>query len=242
MCGRFVSASPPDEIARYFDAVEPEETVLEPSYNVAPTDDVYAVLEHGGVRVVETFHWGLVPSWAKSPAVGSRMINARAETVAAKFKPALARRRCIVPATGFYEWQAVPGRKKKQPLFVHDPSGHPLAMAGLWEIWRDRDGTAGAKTLRGDELHSCTIVTTTANAAMAPVHDRMPVLLPHDVWDTWLDEGNDDLDELTQLLVPAPEGLIELYPVGPDVGNVANQGAHLIARVDADVAAQGTLL
>lgn len=242
MCGRFVSASPPDEIARYFDAVDPEEAVLEPSYNVAPTDDVYAVLEHDGRRVIEVLHWGLVPSWAKSPSVGSRMINARAETVATKFKPSFTKRRCIVPATGFYEWKAVPGQKKKQPLFVHDPSGHPLAMAGLWEIWHDRGDTAGTKTLRGGALHSCTIITTTANDDMAPIHDRMPVLLPPDAWSSWLDESNEDLDALASLLVPAPAGFVELYPVGPDVGNVANQGAHLMARVDPDLAAQGTLL
>jgi len=242
MCGRFVSASPPDEIARYFDAVEPEETVLEPSYNVAPTDDVYGVVEHDGERVVEVFHWGLVPNWAKSPAVGSRMINARAETITSKFKPAFTKRRCIVPATGFYEWKTVPGQKKKQPQFIHDPAGHPLAFAGLWEIWRDRDGTVTNKTLRGDALYSCTIITTTANQDMAAVHDRMPVLLAPDSWATWLDPANGDLDALERLLVPAANGLIELYPVGSDVGNVANQGAHLMARVEPDVAAQGTLL
>ena len=247
MCGRFVSASPPDEIARYFDAVDPGEAVLAPSYNVAPTDDVYGVLEHDGERVVETFHWGLVPNWAKSAAVGSRMINARAETVAAKFKPSFMKRRCIVPATGFYEWRTVPGQKKKQPMFIHDPSGAPLAMAGLWETWRDREvadlaGAAHANAPRGDLLHSCTIITTTANDDLAPIHDRMPVLLPRDVWATWLDESNDDLDALAHLLVPAPTGFVELYPVGAEVGNVANQGAHLLARVVPDVAAQGTLL
>ena len=242
MCGRFVSASPPDEIARYFDAVDPEETVLEPSYNVAPTDDVYAVVEHDGERVVEVFHWGLVPNWAKSPSVASRMINARAETITAKFKPAFTARRCIVPATGFYEWRAVPGQKKKQPMFIHDPGGRLLAFAGLWEVWRDRDGVAGNKNLRGDALHSCTIITTTANEDMAVVHDRMPVLLAPDTWATWLDETNHDLDALGGLLVPAPAGGLELYPVAPDVGNVANQGAHLMAHVEPDVAAQGTLL
>lgn len=215
--------------------------MLERSYNVAPTDDVYTVVEHGGRRGIEVCHWGLVPSWAKSPAIGSRMINARAETLATKFKPAFTRRRCLVPATGFYEWRTVPGQKKKQAMFIHDRSGHLLAFAGLWEIWRDRDGAA-EDGMHDDRLRSCTIITTSANEDIAPVHDRMPVLLSPEHWSTWLDETNDDLDALGQLLVPAATGLLDLYPVSPDVGNVANEGAHLMARVDPDVAAQGTLL
>ncbi len=241
MCGRFVSASPPDEMAKYFEAMPPGEQVLAPSYNVAPTNDVYAVLETGGVRRMEAFHWGLVPRWAKDPSTGSRMINARAETLATKnaFKPAFRKRRCIIPADGFYEWKAVPGQKKKQPMFIHRPDERPLAFAGLWEIWRNPAAPDG------DELHSCTIITTSANETMAPVHDRMPVILPSDVWASWLDESTDDLDQLGKLLVPASPKLLELYPVGSEVGNVRNKGADLIARVDpatGEIHGQGTLL
>lgn len=227
MCGRFVSASPPDEIAAYFDATLADEQLIEPSWNVAPTDDVYAVTAEAGTRRLETFHWGLVPMWADSPAVGSRMINARAETVATRnaFRPALESRRCLVPADGYYEWQVVPGRPKKQPMFIHRRDGHLLAFAGLWERWRDR-GHAEAPV-----LHSCTVITSSASAAMAPVHDRMPVILEPDAWTTWLD-GEADIDELLALLVPARDDVLELRPVGPDVGNVKNDGAHLIEAID----------
>jgi putative SOS response-associated peptidase YedK len=226
MCGRFVSASAPDEIARYFDAAAPE-ALLEPSYNVAPTNDVYAVLDDGGVRRVGAFHWGLVPGWAKDPKVGSRMINARAETLASKnaYKPALKRRRCLIPADGFYEWKKLADAKRKQPYFAHRPDGEPLAFAGLWEVWR---GPKDADGERGEALHSCTIITTTANETMAEVHDRMPVILPRSAWDAWLDPTNDDLETLGKLLVPAPAGLISLRPVSTQVNNVRNKGPELV--------------
>ncbi len=229
MCGRFVSSSPPDEIAQYFDAVNDVPEALEPNYNVAPTQDVYAVLADGGVRKVESLHWGLVPFWAKDPKVGNRMINARAETLATKnaYKRALQKRRCIIPADGFYEWKVVPGQKQKQPMYINRPDGEPLAFAGLWEVWRNKD-------VPGDELHSCTIITTSANDTMAPVHDRMPVLLPPSAWDTWLNPEIDDVELLGKFLVPAPNELIELRPVSTEVNNVRNQGAHLTDRVDPD--------
>src|SRR5690554_4724101 len=198
MCGRFVSATPPDQIAQYFDATTAE-ALLEPSYNVAPTNDVYAVTEDGTTRRVDAFHWGLVPSWAKDPKIGSRMINARAETLATKnaFRSSFRRRRCIVPVDGFYEWRTVPGQRRKQPVYIHRPDGEPLAFAGLWSVWQ-RDGDTGPP------LRSCTIVTTTANETLAPVHDRMPVILPPSRWDEWLDPANDDTETLGRLLVPAP--------------------------------------
>ena len=233
MCGRFVSASPPDEIARYFDAAAPE-ALLEPSYNVAPTNDVYAVLADGGVRRVDAFHWGLVPGWAKDPKVGSRMINARAETVATKnaFKPALKRRRCLVPADGFYEWRKVPGARRKQPYFVHRPDGEPFAFAGLWEVWKGPKGGEAGRA--GEPLRSCAIITTNANEVMAQVHDRMPVILPPSAWDEWLDPDHDDLEALGKLLVPAPASLTVLRPVSTDVNNVRNKGADLAAEIPAD--------
>lgn len=230
MCGRFVSTSPPDEIATYFDAQAPTEAAQEPNYNVAPTSDIYVVLEDGDVRVVAPHHWGLVPVWAKDPSLGGRMINARAETLADKsaFKAAFKRRRCIIPVDGFYEWQKVPGRKTKQPYFIHRPDEEPFAFAGLWEEWRgpSRDGS--------QRLRSATIITTEANEAMAPVHDRMPVILPPSAWDAWLDPANDDLAGLGRLLVPAPPRIITMHPVSTDVGNVRNRGAHLLDPVDPD--------
>ena len=143
MCGRYVSATPPDQIASYFGAEAPE-ALLAPSYNVAPTSDVYAVLSDGSTRHVDAFHWGLVPLWAKDAKIGSRMINARAETLAEKnaYKSAFKRRRCLIPADGFYEWQknaADPKKGKKQPFFIHRPDGEPFAFAGLWEVWRGPD-------------------------------------------------------------------------------------------------------
>ncbi|HEY4376435.1 MAG TPA: SOS response-associated peptidase, partial [Acidimicrobiales bacterium] len=206
MCGRYVSASTPDEIGRYFDVDEATERAVEPSYNVAPTDDVFVVLDDGGVRRLDAYHWGLVPFWAKDPSVGSRMINARAEGIAHQgaYQRAFRKRRCIVPADGFYEWRKEPGTKAKQPFFIHRTDHEPLAFAGLWEIWR-------GPTRRGPELlRSCTIITTTPNEVLAPIHDRMPVLLPATAWDAWLDPATDDLDALGALLGPAPSGLLTL--------------------------------
>jgi putative SOS response-associated peptidase YedK len=247
MCGRFVAASPPEDFAGCFDVSLPVEQVLEPSYNVAPTDDVYAVLESGGVRRMRALHWGLVPHWADKPSAGARMINARAETLSLSnaFRAAFRRRRCIVPADGFFEWKGVPGQKKKQPMYIRRDDGEPMAFAGLWEVWHDPDAVAAGTDDRGEALLSCTIITTTANEKLADVHDRMPVILANDTWATWLDRDNDDLDTLGRLLVPAPSRVIDLYPVGPEVSNVKNNGAALIDRVYAatgEIHHQGTLL
>lgn len=223
MCGRFVSATPPDQLARYFGADLPEETALEPSYNVAPTNDVYVVVDGPDGRRLESFHWGLVPIWAKDLAVGNKMINARAETLASKaaYRRAFGKRRCLVPADGFYEWRKVPGRRTKQPYYLHRPDDEPLAFAGLWEVWRgpERDQ---------DPLRSTTIVTTEANERVRPVHDRMPVVLPPSAWDAWLDRENHDTAALSALLVPAPPELLVLTPVSTAVNNVRNKGSALI--------------
>ena len=226
MCGRFVSASPPDQVAAYFDAEAPE-ALLEPSYNVAPTDDIYAIVEDGGVRHLDAFHWGLIPLWAKDAKIGSRMINARAESLASKgaFKSAFAKRRCIIPADGFYEWKKLPDGKRKQPMFIHHPDGEPYALAGLWEVWRgpERDQ---------EPLRSCTVITGTPNETMATIHDRMPVILPKSAWAAWLDRDNDDLEALGKLLVPAPAKLTLMHPVSTEVNNVRNDGAHLVEPID----------
>lgn len=230
VCGRFVSTSPPDEIARYFGAAEVDEALVQgghgPNHNVAPTTDVYAVLEDGGVRRVEALHWGLIPFWAKEAKVGNRMINARSETVATSgaFRTAFRKRRCIVPADGFYEWTTRPGQKKKQPWFIHRPDGEPYAFAGLWEVWRPPGSD--------DELHSCTIITGPANEKMAELHDRMPIMLPPEAWDRWLDRDESDPDRLGRLLVPAPPTLVEFHPVSTEVNNIRNRGEHLLDRVE----------
>jgi putative SOS response-associated peptidase YedK len=232
MCGRFVSASSPERIAEYFGAAFEGET-LGDNFNVAPTNDIYAVVAGtDGQPRLEVFHWGLIPVWAKDRKIGQKMINARAETLASKpaYKGVFKKHRCLIPMDGFYEWKAGPadgpttkaGRPIKQPMFIQRLDGEPLAVAGLWSAWKDRadDG--------GDWLHSATVVTTSANATMAPVHDRMPVILPRSAWSTWLDPDNDDIGTLSGLLVPASDDLLTVRPVSTEVNNVRNKGAHLI--------------
>jgi putative SOS response-associated peptidase YedK len=247
MCGRFVSSSPPDEIARYFDVDETAEQAVaqEPNYNTAPSTDVFVVYEDGSTRRLDTFHWGLVPAWAKDLSVGNRMINARAETVATKpaFKRAFTRRRCILPVDGFYEWKAAPGERRKQPYFIHRPDGEPFAFAGLWEQWhgtvedgklvkahRPEEGEAPAE----DEVtvRSATIITGAANDAMSAIHDRMPIILPPAAWGTWLSPEEQDMELLGKLLVPAPNELITFHPVSTEVNSVRNKGEHLVEEVD----------
>lgn len=237
MCGRFVSASPPDELARYFQVEQVAEQVLEPSFNVAPTKDIYVVVERGGVRRLDTYHWGLIPFWAKDRKVGQRMINARAEGLADKgaYRRAFQKRRCIIPVDGFYEWKKEPGAKRKQPVYVQRKDGEPIALAGLWELWKPKESEDDASTW----VRSCTIITGDPNDLIAPVHDRMPVLLPPSAWDTWLDPGNDDLDTLGQLLVPAPSELLVVQPVSLRVNDVRNDDPGLTEPFDAP---QATLL
>ena len=244
MCGRFVSTTPPDELANYFrvDANGVESPANPPPdaeasgtdpgrYNIAPTAEVFVVYEDGDLRRLDGFHWGLVPSWAKDIKIGARMINARAETVRTKpaFRAAFSRRRCIIPADGFYEWKRAPnpdGSKKpvKQPHYIRRPDGEPFAFAGLWERWRGDPDRTGSSV----ELRSASIVTTTANEPMSALHDRMPVILAPEDWDRWLEPSNPDLDELGRLLVPAPPQLITHHPVSTEVNNARHQGAHLI--------------
>jgi putative SOS response-associated peptidase YedK len=198
--------------------------------------DVYAVVEGAdGSRRVEVFHWGLVPVWAKDVKIGAKMINARSETMATKgaFKGDFKKHRCIIPMDGFYEWQALPGRKAKQPYFVHRVDGEPMGVAGLWSMWRDPAAGSDAPW-----LHSCTVVTTSANDTMAKIHDRMPVILPASAWGTWLDRDEEDLDALGRLLAPAPNELITLRPISTEVNKVSNDDPHLLDPVEPD---EGTL-
>jgi putative SOS response-associated peptidase YedK len=186
MCGRFVQSQPPDWYARFFSVDSILTEALEPSYNVAPTDPVYAVVQHDSERRLATFRWGLLPFWAKDRSMAARNINARAETVADKaaFRESFAGRRCIIPADGFYEWQVV--AKGKLPHYIYGRDGGALALAGLWASWRD-PGTQ-------ERVRTCTIITGEPNELVAPLHDRMPVVLPQGAWDEWLDPGNDDTD------------------------------------------------
>ncbi len=238
MCGRFVSTTPPAQLAAYFDVdrVTGAAEAHHPNTNTAPTSDVLVVVEEGDTRRLDAFHWGLVPSWAKEQSIGNRMINARSETAAEKpsFRRAFTRRRCIVPVDGFYEWAKVPGQKLKQPYFIHRPDDEPYALAGLWEQWSppapegadDPDGGALSEPLR-----SVTILTAGANQAMSAVHDRMPVVVPPSGWDAWLSPEMQDRDAVTAFLVAAPDALFRLRPVSTEVNNVRNHGAHLLDPV-----------
>ena len=240
MCGRFVSASSAETIAEYFGAAFNGETLGE-NYNVAPTNDIYGVVaDPDGSLRLEVFHWGLIPSWAKERKIGAKMINARAETLAEKpaYKSVFKNRRCIIPMDGFYEWKAgteggpvtTKGKPAKQPMYIHSQNGEPLAVAGLWSVWKDPE--AG----EGDDrwLHSATVVTTSANGTMSPVHDRMPVILPKSLWEEWLNPNMHDTDRLSQLLLPAADDLLTMHPVSTDVNNVRNKGAELTEPIDPD--------
>lgn len=245
MCGRFVSASPPDELARYFDVEQVTEQVLEPSYNVGPTRDVYVVVETGGLRRLDRFHWGLIPFWAKDPKVGAKMINARADGLATKnaYKQAFLKRRCLIPADGFYEWRKEPGpegaKPRKQPMYITRKDGEPLAFAGLWELWKPKDAPEDEATW----VRSCTIITGEPNELVAGIHDRMPVLLAPSAWSTWLDRDNHDLDALGQLLVPAPSELLVAHPVSTRVNSVRNDDRALVEPFDPERApGQASLL
>ena len=225
MCGRFVSASTPQDLAAFLDAPVIRTESLEERYNVAPTDPVYAVAEHDGERVLGQFRWGLVPHWAKDRSVGARMINARAETLRSKFGRAFERRRCLVPADGFYEWETRPDGTK-QPWFIHRADGAPMAFAGLWEVWREPGAPDGTPPLR-----TCTIVTTDANEVVAPLHDRMPVLLAPSDWDRWLARDNHDIAALERLLVPADPRSVERWAVSTKVNAVRNDGPDLLEPI-----------
>lgn len=243
MCGRFTSTTPASVLANFFDA----ETDLEDSgadCNVTPTSDVKVVFEDDqSRRRLDLFFWGLVPGWAESPAVGSRLINARSETASVKpsFRSAFRRRRCIIPVDGFYEWVQVPERKKKQPVYISARDGQPLAFAGLWESWRDKQVDSHDTSLR-----SCAILTGPPNALIAPLHDRMPMILPQEKWSSWLDRNNDDVDRLQAMLLPAADSLLQWWPVSLNVNNVRLHDASLLEPVeitpDGQSEGQGRLL
>ncbi len=220
MCGRFNLRANPAQIAEAFDALRGVEIDWAPRYNIAPTQQVLAVRD-SDQREFFTPRWGLIPSWAKDAKIGSTCINARVETIHTKpaFRSAFRKRRCLVVASGFYEWR----KSDKLPHFISLQSGEPMAFAGLWETWDSPEG----------QVESCTICTTDANDVMGRLHDRMPVILPRAVIDHWLDPAVSDPAELKPLLSQFPGEEMQSWAVGKAVGNVRNQGPELMAPVDA---------
>ena len=227
MCGRFMSSLAGTELAAFFDAEAPDADLGE-RYNIAPSNHVYGVVALvGGQRAVQVFEWGLIPSWAKDQRIGHQLINCRAETMAEKpaFRSSFTKRRCVIPMSGFYEWlppstdgpRNARGASVKRPLLFEPRAGRVLAAAGLWSVWREPGAVSGPWR------HTCTIVTTCANALMSPVHDRMPVLLDDDGWHEWLDPAARP-EELHALCQPAPEELLMVSPVSAEVNNVRNRG------------------
>ena len=215
MCGRFTLRTPAHRLAEAFgvDALPN----LAPRYNIAPTQDVVAIRHGGAGRELTMLRWGLIPGWAKDPAIGARMINARAETVAEKpsFRAAFRQRRCLVAADGFYEWRKTAEAPKapKQPYYIRLESDEPFAIAGLWERWRDP---------AGETVESCTLITTEANPELASIHHRMPVIVAAADYDAWLDPRPASADALHDLLRPYPGAEMTAFPIGRHVNNVHN--------------------
>ena len=218
MCGRIVLKVAPGELAREF--ALPEAPPLEPRYNIAPTEPVAAVRQHAdGSRACDLLSWGLVPPWSPDPQVGAKMFNARSETVAEKpsFRDAFARRRCLVPVSGFYEWQKRGARR--QPHYFAPAAGELLALAGLWERWEYPGGQV---------LETCSVLTTTANRLMRRIHHRMPVIVPGEAYDRWLATAADQADDLHDLLAPAPDAVLRSWPVSTRVNDARRDGPDLI--------------
>ena len=239
MCGRFTITSPTNRVVAHFEVDEVDDSVGDGAadWNVSPRRPVLAVRDHADRRVLSRLRWGLVPSWSKDPAIGDRMINARAETLAEKpaFRRAFARKRCLVPADGFFEWKPVDvggAKPSKQAYYACLRDGAPMAFAGLWEVWKVAGGAEPALGADDGWLRTCTIVTTDANAALAPVHHRMPVVLPAAAWDEWLDPENSDTRALTRWLTPAPAEWFDVYPVSTRVNNARHNGPDLVEPVD----------
>jgi putative SOS response-associated peptidase YedK len=230
MCGRVALFTPPARLARLLDAalaagIEPDGY---PSWNVGPLRRLFAVTEIDNQRVLDRYRWGLVPSWSKDPAIGNRLFNARAETVAEKpsFRSAFAKRPCVIPVDGFYEWDHRAGRAK-QPNYFTRTDGQPLLLAGLYESWRDPAAPSDTRS-----LSTCTIITTAPSVDMDEIHDRMPVVLDADDVATWINVSDHSPDERALLLRPAPRGTLGHVGVDSAVGSVKNDGPELIAPVE----------
>ncbi len=247
MCGRYASSRSPEDLAEEFeiDRQRGTETVSEPlppDYNVAPTKSVYAVLQRPEeARSLRVLTWGLVPFWAKERKIGNRMINARVETVSEKpaYRQAFAKRRCLLPADGYFEWYqtsqtAKSGKALKQPFFIRPKDGSSLAMAGLYEVWRDPEK---AEDDPARFLWTCTVLTTRAEDELGQIHDRMPMLVEPARWADWLDPAASE--DSRELLVPAAPGRLEAYPVSTAVNNVRNNGPDLLDPLPAEDVPEG---
>lgn len=220
MCGRFAQRTPTKTLVKEFQVNDMPD--IEPRYNIAPTQDILSIRQIDDGREAAMLKWGLVPSWAKDVSTGAKLINARSETVTEKpsFREAFKKRRCIIPADGFYEWQRTGG--KKQPYFFRMQNEHPFGFAGLWEKWKATDGQV---------LETCTILTTEANEVLQPVHDRMPVILHREDYELWLDSDVRKMDLVKELLSPYPASEMMSYPVGTSINSPLNQGVELIEQV-----------
>jgi putative SOS response-associated peptidase YedK len=222
MCGRYTITSTPEVLRQLFGYSE--EPDFPPRFNIAPTQPIPIVRLFEGKRQFVLVRWGLLPSWVKDPNAFSLLVNARGESVRDKpaFRAAMKYRRCLIPADGFYEWQAR-GSGPKQPFYIHAKSGEPLAFAGLWESWMGPNG---------EEVETAAIVTTKANRTLEPLHDRMPVIVPPAAFDLWLNTREVDDKTAEALIAPAPDHLLEAYPVSTAVNRTANDNPRLLDLFD----------
>jgi putative SOS response-associated peptidase YedK len=222
MCGRFARYSLSRELERYFNA-HPSTFEIQPNYNVAPTQEIPVIVLQEDERHIKKRHWGLVPFWAKDISIGSRMINARVETVTSKpaFRAAFKQRRCLIPANGFYEWFGKAGNK--QPYYFHLPSSEPLAFAGLYEIWEDKEAP-----LEDGPYKSCTIITTDASESVKDIHNRMPLILNPEAYDEWLDPSNKEPAKIEKLLRINYVRELNRYPVSKLVNRMENNSKECI--------------
>ncbi len=222
MCGRYTITSAPEAIRALFRYEE--QPNFPPRYNVAPTQPIPIVRLHEGKRQFALVRWGLLPSWVRDPKTFTLLINARGESVIDKpaFRAAMKRRRCLIPADGFYEWKAVGGRK--QPYYVRQTSGAPMAFAGLWECWTGPNG---------EEMETAAILTTNANRLLTPIHARMPVIVQPEAFDLWLNCADVDATTAAALIAPAPDNLLESYEVSTAVNRTANDNPKLVERLAA---------
>jgi putative SOS response-associated peptidase YedK len=220
MCGRFSLTASNEDLINYFGLARG--LSLDPRYNIAPSQQVAAVRVEEGERRLVLLRWGLIPLWASDPKVGYKMINARTETAhkTPAFRAAFRGRRCLIPASGFYEWDKKGG--SRQPYHIQRADGQPLALAGLWEHWEGENG----KTV----IESCTILTTAASEPLARLHDRMPVILEPENFALWLDPGEQRVERLRELLKPAAPGILDMYPVSSYVNKASNEGERCVER------------
>ncbi len=224
MCGRFVQVEKPEFYAENFGAEFVRTETLRQSYNVAPTSQVYAVVEHEGDRSLTSFRWGLIPSWAKEKKIGAKTFNARSETAAEKpmFRSSFTKRRCIIPVDGFYEWER--RAKGKLPHYIYGVDTKPLPAAGLWSIWKDPE--------TDELLRTCTILTGTPNGLIESLHDRMPVIMPEANWGAWLDPELTDKESIKALMGVYPAELMAEHPVSTLVNKVQNNTPDLLTPIE----------